>query len=58
MAVALFNMNFDEIIEPVITLDNQYNEIKCLNCKGTLCENKVTLEGEIAPYGGAIFEVK
>lgn len=58
MAVALFNMNFDEIIEPVITLDNHYNEIKCLNCKGTLCENKVTLEGEIAPYGVAIFEVK
>ena len=58
MAVALFNMNFDEIIEPTIILDKNYGELKCLNCEGTLCENKIILADEIAPYSVAIFEVK
>jgi hypothetical protein len=58
MAIALYNMNFDEIIDPVITLDKNYSEIKFLNCEGTLCGNKVTLSGEIPPYSAAFFEVK
>lgn len=58
MAIALYNMNFDEIIDPVITLDKNYSEIRFLNCEGTLCENKVTLSGEIPPYSAAFFEVK
>lgn len=58
MAVALFNMNFDELIEPTIILDKNYSELKCLNCEGTLCENEVILADEIAPYSVAIFEVK
>ena len=58
MAVALYNMNFDEIIEPKITLDKCYREIKFLNCSGTLSGNTVTLSGEIPPYSAAFFEVK
>ena len=58
MAVALYNMNFDEIIEPKITLDKSYREIKFLNCSGTLSGNTVTLSGEIPPYSAAFFEVK
>ena len=58
MAVALFNMNFDEIIEPVINLDNNYNDIKFLNCEGVLNGNSVILNGEIPPYSAVFFEVK
>lgn len=58
MAVALFNMNFDEIIEPVINLDNNYNDIKFLNCEGVLNGNSVILNGEVPPYSAVFFEVK
>ena len=58
MAVALYNMNFDEIIEPVITLDNNYTNIKFLNCNGTLNNNIVKLDNDIPPYGAVFFEVK
>lgn len=58
MAVALFNMNFDEIIEPSITLDSNYSEIKCLNCVAELCSDTVKLSGDIPPYSAIFFEVK
>jgi len=58
MAVGLFNMNFDEIIEPTIILDKNYNEIRFLNCNGVLNGNIVNMNGEIPPYSVAFFEVK
>lgn len=58
LAVALFNMNFDEIIEPVIRLGQSYSEIRFINCDGELRENTVTLDGEISPYSVAMFEVR
>ena len=58
MAVALYNMNFDEIIEPSIALDDSYTQIKCVNCEGSLCGDTVKLSGEIAPYSTVFFEVK
>lgn len=58
MAVALFNMHFDEIIEPSVILDNNYSSIKFLNCRGILDKNIVRLAEDIPPYGVAVFEVK
>ena len=58
LVVALFNMNFDEIIEPVIRLDQSYSEVRFVSCDGELRENTVTLAGEISPYSVAMFEVR
>ena len=58
MAIGLYNMNFDEITEPVITLDKAYNEIEFLNCEGVLKDDTVILSGDIPPYSAAFFEVK
>ena len=57
MAVGLFNMNYDEIIDPVITLDKCYSEIEFLNCEGSLKGDKVILSGDIQPYSAVFFEV-
>lgn len=57
MAVAVFNIFMDEIPEPVIFLDDEYQRITCLNCTGQIEKNKVCLS-EMAPFGFAAFEVK
>lgn len=57
MSVLFANISIDDVIEPVIKLDKAYNEIKFVNCTGTLCGNKVCLS-DITPYGIAAFEVK
>lgn len=58
MTVALYNMHFDEIFTPTITLDKEYSSIRFLNCDGVLQGNTVTLSGDIQAYDYAIFEVK
>ncbi len=58
MTVALYNMHFDEIFTPTITLDKEYSSIRFLNCEGSLKGNTVTLSMDILPYDYAIFEVK
>ncbi len=57
MSVMLANVFLDDVLEPEITLDKEYNEIKFVNCCGELKGDKVYLS-DIAPYGFAAFEVK
>lgn len=57
MSVALFNIFPDEILTPVIELDQAYQELRCLNCTGQIEGDRVILS-EIAPYGFAAFEVR
>ena len=57
MSVALFNIFPDDILHPVICLDKEYDEIRFLNCTGTLAGDKVLLS-EMGPYAVAAFEVK
>lgn len=56
MTVGLWNFFADPVLEPQITLDGEYREIRFLNCTGTLCKNTVKLS-ELPSYGFAAFEV-
>ncbi len=58
LAVGLYNVNADEIIDAEIVLDRSYSEIDFLNCSGPICGNTVRLSGEIEPFGFAAFSVK
>ena len=57
MAVGLFNIFADEIINPEIILDKEYSEIECINCTGKIEGNKVTLT-DILPFSFAGFNIK
>ncbi len=57
MSVGLWNFCEDEIIEPVITLDREYKEIRFLGCEGHLSGNKVTLSAPMAPFSFSAIEV-
>lgn len=57
MSVALANIFLDDIYEPVVRLDKEYDEIKFANCTGRLEGDKVYLS-DIPPYGFVAFEVK
>lgn len=57
MSVLLMNIFVDEIDNPVITLDREYNHIRFVNCNGKLVGDKVYLS-ELPPYGFAAFEVE
>lgn len=57
MSVLLLNIHLDSIDEPVVELDKDYKEIKCVNCTGRIEGNKVYLS-EISSYGMAAFEVR
>ena len=57
MSVLLLNIHLDSIDKPVVELDKEYTEIKCVNCSGRIEGNKVYLS-EIQGYGMAAFEVK
>ena len=57
MSVLLLNIHLDSIDEPVVELDREYSEIKCINCTGGIDGNKVYLSG-IEGYGMAAFEVR
>lgn len=57
MAVGLWNIFQDEIFEPVIELDGEYQEIEWINCDGRMEGNRVYLS-ELHPYGIAGFEVR
>ena len=58
MAVGIYNMNYDEVINPVINLNNNFKHIEFFNCKGSLDGNKVILSEDIPPYSAVFFEVK
>ena len=57
LSVALANMFQDDIFEPVIQLDREYQEIQFLNCSGQLKGDKVYLS-DVGPYQFVAFEVK
>lgn len=56
-AVWLGNFFADECLNTTVVLDKEYQELKCVNCKGKLNGNKVELE-EIAPYASVGFLVR
>ena len=57
MSVALANITLDDVLEPIVQLDREYNEIRFVNCEGRLEGDKVYLK-DMTPYGFAAFEVK
>lgn len=57
MAVGLWNFYADNVFEPEILLDREYENIEFINCGGELKGDKVLLT-DIAPFGFAGFEVK
>ena len=57
MAVGLWNIYPDEVLDPVIVLDKKYESIEFYNCSGRLEENRVVLDRDIAPYDFAFFTV-
>ena len=57
MAVGLWNIYPDEVIDPVIMLDKKYESIEFYNCNGRLEGERVVLDRDIAPYDFAIFTV-
>jgi len=57
LAVGLWNCFADAAYEPMIELDGEYSEISFINCKGTLCKDKVCID-EISPFEFAGFEVR
>ena len=58
MAVGLWNIFPDAVLQPVIELDHAYREITFLNCTGQLCGDKVYLDWEMPAYTFAGFEVR
>lgn len=57
MAVGIWNFFADSVINPQIILDDEYAGIDFYNCAGTLKENVVYLDDELAPYSFAFFTV-
>lgn len=57
LSIALFNMNVDEIIAPIIALDKAYTSVKCVGCEAVLEEKTLRLKGDVLPYGMAAFEL-
>jgi len=56
MAVGLWNICADSVLEPVIELDHSYTNIRFIHCKGRMVGDKVLLE-EIPPFAFAGFVV-
>lgn len=56
MSVLMLNIYADDIINPIITLDKEYKEVKFVNCNGSLKGDKLYFE-DISPFGFAAFEV-
>ena len=57
MSVLMINSQIDDVIDPVIELDDEYSELQVLNCSGRLEGHYVYLS-DIPPYGSAAFELK
>lgn len=57
LAVGLWNFFADSICEPVIKLNKVYDDIKFVNCDGTLSGDTVTLS-KLGAFEFAFFEVK
>lgn len=57
MAVGIWNPFPDEVLDPVITLDREYEKVDFYNCEGCLFGNRVVLREQIPPFGFALFTV-
>ena len=57
MAVGLWNIFADKVLDPVTILDKAYKSIEFANCSGRIEGNKVYLS-DIEAFGFAFFEVK
>ena len=57
MAVGLWNIFADSVIEPVVEVDDEYSEISFINCTGRIDGAKVILS-EIQPFSFAGFELR
>lgn len=57
MSVLMINSQIDDVIDPVIELDDEYSELQVLNCSGRLEGHYVYLS-DIPPYGSAAINLK
>ncbi len=57
MAVGLWNLFADSVIDPVIELDGEYMRADFYNCSGRVEGNRVILNEDITPYSFAFFTV-
>ena len=57
MSVMLLNIHLDSIDHPVLELDREYTEIKCVNCSAEIRGKQIYLS-DVQGYGMAAFEVK
>lgn len=57
MSVGLWNIFQDNILNPVVYLDDEYKMVDFYNCKGKILGNNVIIEDDIMPYGFAFFTV-
>jgi hypothetical protein len=57
MAVGLWNLFADGVLNPVIELDQYYTSADFYHCGGRLEGDKLLLDEEIPPFGFAFFTV-
>lgn len=57
LSVGMWNIFADEVLNPVIELDEEYESVEFINCSGKLEKDKVYLS-EIQPFAFAAFTVK
>ena len=57
MSVMLLNIHLDSIDHPVLELDREYTEIKCVNCSAEIRGKQIYLS-DVQGYSMAAFEVK
>ena len=57
MSVLLANCFADALLQRVITLDESYSRIECINCEAVLDGNRVTLTSKLYGFTSAAFKV-
>ena len=57
MAIGLWNFSIDEIDEPKLVLDREYDKVEFFNCTGEVNGGEIKLSA-IAPYKFAIINLK
>ncbi len=57
LAVGVWNLSADQMLNPVIELDDVYTKVEFINCHGTLDGRKVVLR-DVTAYSFVGFEVK
>ena len=57
LAVGLWNCFPDPVCTPTVTVDGPYTRVEGFRCEAAVCEDEVTLQTDIPPYGFAFFEL-